>query len=66
MNDRERRALTVSVTRALVKKALDDPVAMGYLSHFEVTPKDLEEKIGEVLGYLERTEEKEEKAVRGG
>ena len=65
-DDRDRRRIAVLTTRGLLLKAMDDPVAMAYLARFEVTPRGLEEKVGEVLDYLERTSEREERAVGGG
>ena len=60
MDDKERRRLAVEVTRSLLTKAMDDPIAMGYLAIFEVTPQDLENAVGMVLNYLEVTHAKKE------
>ena len=64
MRDAEKRKrTTVHITRLLLQNMLDDPVAMIMVLDDEYRgPQDLEDKISEILEYLEKTNPEEASA----
>jgi len=63
MNEKERTDLAITLTRALLAKALDDPDAIVELANSKITPTLVEDKVHSILRYLERTRpEKPEEA----
>ena len=56
---RIRRAMTL--TRALLLSALEDPVAMLEMTFTDITPEDVEKKVCSLLEYIEDTTPKEVK-----
>lgn len=55
MDVEERTRNAIAFTRIILRSVLDDPGALAFMTFYELSSGDLEDKIAEILKYLEKT-----------
>jgi len=55
MDAEKRTQIAITMTRELLANMFDDPVAMALMTYYEVEPEEVEDKVAEVLEYLDKT-----------
>ncbi|GAH23518.1 unnamed protein product [marine sediment metagenome] len=57
MDVEERKQTTSTITRELFMRMFDDPFVMAFMTFYEVEPEEVEDKVDEILEYLEKKTE---------
>lgn len=55
MNAEERTAMAITITRVVLKKALDSPFTMVEMTARSMNPHHVEDQVTVILEYLEKT-----------
>ncbi len=55
MNAEKRTARAIGYTRFNLERWIDNPHQLIQMATFDVTPEEIEDKIAEILEYLEKT-----------
>lgn len=56
MDAEKRTQITITKTRELFMSMLADPGALVEMTVNDIDPEEVEEKVGEILAYLDKTE----------
>jgi hypothetical protein len=59
MSAEERTRRAILLTRSVLRGALNDPDALVKMIAYDVTPEAIEDRIAEILAYLDKTKEGE-------
>lgn len=60
MDVEERTKKAITVTRQILFGIFDDPFALAFMTFYEVEPDELEDKVTQILEYLEMSAEEAE------
>lgn len=63
MDAEKRTQIAITMTRELLANMFDDPVAMALMTYYEVEPEEVEDKVFEILYYLENTAPEEAESI---
>jgi len=63
MDAEKRTQIAITMTRELLANMFDDPVAMALMTYYEVESDEVEDKVYEILYYLEKTAPEEAEGV---
>ena len=55
--------IAITMTRTLLAEMIDDPVAMAFMTFYEINPEEVEDKVSQILHYLDKTAPEEAEGV---
>lgn len=63
MNAEKRTQIAITMTREILANMFDDPGAIAFMTFYEVEPDEVEDKVSQILYYLEKTAIEEAEGV---
>ena len=55
MDAEKRTEIAIVMTRTLLTSILEDPGTLAFVTFYEIEPDEVEDKIAQILEYLEKT-----------